>query len=84
MWRRYIFVVWLACVLCANSVKAVPAFPQKVALRVKGGNEVWVTVKGDEYNKWALTTDNYTLLPSGNEWYFAKADSMGNAVRSGY
>lgn len=61
---------------------AVPAYPRNVILRLIDGTDVLVSLKGDEYNKWALTTDNYTLLPSGNEWYFAKADSMGNAVRS--
>ena len=63
---------------------SVPAYPHKILYKFGDSTEVSIRLKGDEYNKWALTTDNYTLLPSGNEWYFAKADSMGNAVRSGY
>ena len=60
---------------------SVPAYPHKILYKFGDSTEVSIRLKGDEYNKWALTTDNYTLLPSGNEWYFAKADSMGNAVR---
>ena len=76
---------WLA-VFSLFSIKmySVPAYPHKVLYKFGDSTEVSIRLKGDEYNKWALTTDNYTLLPSGNEWYFAKADSMGNAVRSGY
>lgn len=71
--------------LCLSfDVYAVPAFPRLIYFRLDNGLGAYIVLKGDEYNKWALTTDNYTLLPSGNEWYFAKADSMGNAVRSGY
>ena len=76
---------WLA-VFSLFSIKmySVPAYPHKILYKFGDSTEVSIRLKGDEYNKWALTTDNYTLLPSGNEWYFAKADSMGNAVRSGY
>ena len=76
---------WLA-VFSLFSIKmySVPAYPHKVLYKFGDSTEVSIRLKGDEYNKWALTTDNYTLLPSGNEWYFAKADSMGNVVRSGY
>ena len=70
--------------LLCTKMYSVPAYPHLLSLRLNNGGTVTVALKGDEYNKWALTTDNYTLLPSGNEWYFAKADSMGNAVRSGY
>ena len=74
---------WLA-VFSLFSIKmySVPAYPHKVLYKFGDSTEVSIRLKGDEYNKWALTTDNYTLLPSGNEWYFAKADSMGNVVRS--
>ena len=76
---------WLA-VFSLFSIKmySVTAYPHKILYKFGDSTEVSIRLKGDEYNKWALTTDNYTLLPSGNEWYFAKADSMGNAVRSGY
>ena len=84
--RRAICLVLVTMSFLLNSLMgiAVPAYPRNVILRLIDGTDVLVSLKGDEYNKWALTTDNYTLLPSGNEWYFAKADSMGNAVRSSY
>lgn len=84
--RRAICLVLVTMSFLLNSLMgiAVPAYPRNVILRLIDGTDVLVSLKGDEYNKWALTTDNYTLLPSGNEWYLLMADSMGNAVRSSY
>ena len=71
--RRAICLVLVTMSFLLNSLMgiAVPAYPRNVILRLIDGTDVLVSLKGDEYNKWALTTDNYTLLPSGNEWYFA-------------
>lgn len=43
---------------------SVPAYPHKILYKFGDSTEVSIRLKGDEYNKWALTTDNYTLLPS--------------------
>lgn len=63
---------------------AVPAYPHKISFKLKDGSEVTIKLRGDEFNKWATTTDNYTLLPKGNEWFFATVDSTGNAICSTY
>ncbi len=77
--------VGISFFLVSFKVNAVPAFPREILCRLADGTEVFITLKGDEYCKWALTEDGYTLLPSDSAgWCFAQADSAGRAVRSAY
>lgn len=80
---KFVFVI-LAFLGCLSDMYAVPAYPRKVVMKLTDGTEVKITLQGDEYNKWALTEDNYTLLPFGEDWVFAQASSEGKAVCSGY
>ncbi len=71
------------CNIMVN-VYAVPAYPRKVMYRLADGKNVFITMRGDEHNKWAQTEDGYTILSFKRDWYFAQADSTGSAVRSVY
>ena len=59
---------------------AVPAYPGRIYVVVDNGKSVAITMKGDEYFKYALSEDGYTLLNVGNEWKYATTDINGNMV----
>lgn len=61
---------------------AVPAYPGRIYVVVDNGKSVAITMKGDEYFKYALSEDGYTLLNVGNEWKYATTDINGNMVAS--
>ncbi len=82
-WFIHFFLIFLF-LFEGTCLFAVPAYPRKIKLCLGNGTQTVVTLKGDEYCKWALTEDAYTLLPLGNEWYYAKSDSTGRAVLSDY
>ena len=46
------------CLAVSVNTVAVPSYPYEVLLPLECGKGVVVTLKGDEYNKWALTTGN--------------------------
>ena len=56
MLRQYITLI--ICVLYGEAMWAIPAYPRPFSLNLDDGKEVSIRLKGDEYNKWALTTDN--------------------------
>lgn len=68
----FIIALLLNC-LCAD---AVPAYPKKIPITVDG-QTVYIRLFGDEFNKRAETTDGYTLLNNGKEWFYAEKDAEG-------
>lgn len=78
------FLSVLLCWGISIETQSVPAYPRKVAVRLEDGSEVGIVLKGDEHCKWALTEDDYTLLPSGDGWVFAQVSPEGKAVVSAY
>lgn len=59
---------------------AISAYPGLIRYRCADGSYVNLQLKGDEYKKWALTEDGYTLLrDSTGEWRYAGMDRQGGA-----
>ncbi len=77
-----IFICILSLLSFAD-LHAVPAYPHKIKV-VTPHRTVYITMQGDENNKWAITDDNYILLRNADEWYYAKEDSEGYATLSAY
>ena len=53
-----VFVLCLLLLLQISEADSVPAYPRQVVFRLEEGSQVLIKLQGDEYNKWALTTDN--------------------------
>lgn len=77
-------IAFFFLLLFSRSVEAVPAYCSSISYLLVDGSTVRITLKGDEWCKWAMTEDGYTLLCANNDWYFAQRDSTGGAVLSDY
>lgn len=60
----------LVLVSIAIPVKGVPAYPNRVKVTTENGDTVEITVKGDEFQKYAISEDGYILFPKNNSWYY--------------
>ena len=65
-------------------VFAVPAYPYKVKVEAVNGKLVEIYMKGDEYQKYAISTDGYTLLSDSKGWWYAMASEDGKIRKSDY
>ncbi len=50
----------------------VPAFPNKVKISIENGDTVEIFLKGDEFNKFAVSMDGYVLVPRNDTWYYLR------------
>lgn len=66
-----------------HSISGVPAYPHKIAVMING-EEVYITLKGDENCKFAEDEQGYTILPTEKGWYYADEDEDGNVVLSDF
>ena len=82
IWIKLIF--FIICVSLNLNVYSIPAYKNKTHIQLEDGSYVLLTLKGDEYCKWAISEDGYTLLPTDSGWFYARTDSNGKAVRSSY
>lgn len=81
MQRIIIFIV--LCSFVYFPAKSVPAYPRKIQIKAYD-RTLYITLHGDEHTKWAMTEDNYTLLPDSSGWVYAQEDVNGYAVPSCY
>lgn len=81
MQRIIIFIV--LCSFVYFPAKSVPAYPRKIQIKASD-RTLYITLHGDEHTKWAMTEDNYTLLPDSSGWVYAQEDINGYAVPSCY
>lgn len=81
MQRIIIFIV--LCSFVYFPAKSVPAYPRKTQIKASD-RTLYITLHGDEHTKWAMTEDNYTLLPDSSGWVYAQEDANGYAVPSCY
>ena len=81
MQRIIIFIV--LCSFVYFPAKSVPAYPRKIQIKASD-RTLYITLHGDEHTKWAMTEDNYTLLPDSSGWVYAQEDVNGYAVPSCY
>lgn len=77
-------LVLVCLVLVALDGLSVPAYPKRIAFQLENGNEVFISIRGDETRKWAISEDEYTLLPERDGWVYAQEDENGYAVPSSF
>ena len=74
-------IIFLLIFIASFTANGVPAYPRKIKIKTEDGT-IYITLQGDEYTKWALTEDNYTLLPDSSSWVYAQEDESGFAIPS--
>ena len=70
--------------MCAADALGVPAYPYKVTVPTDNGKTVEIFMRGDEHQKYAVTTDGYTLLSDNQGWWYAQKRTDGLVMRSPY
>lgn len=79
---RILLFVLIAC--CAtNGTQAIPAYPHRIKI-IAEQDSFWLTLRGDERFKFALTDDGYTALASADGWYYACTNNAGEVVKSNF
>ena len=80
--QRFVLFTLIAC--CAvNGTQAIPAYPRKVRI-VTENDSFYLTIRGDERCKFAITDDGYTALPAADGWYYAYTSHEGEIMKSSF
>ena len=58
----FIFLVWY-------KAQASPVYPYPVKVKTSRG-ETYITLQGDEKNKYAFSEDGYTIVAKGEKWFY--------------
>lgn len=58
-----------------SQIFASPAYPNKIKIRTADGDSIWITLKGNEKNKYALTEDGYVIQQRKDGWYYLEKNS---------
>ena len=75
---KYLSTIFFLLLLFAVKTKAVPAYPQKVAVQLSDSSIIFIQLFGDEHQKWAETEDGYTIIQdSANNWCYASSTKEG-------
>lgn len=80
--RRHLLFIFFFSFITFESF-AISAYPGKVPV-VVNNDTIFVSLQGDENCKFASDDEGHTLLQSGNEWYYATTDNVGNVIFSDY
>lgn len=80
---RYIYSFFIIIISYVNAY-AVSAYPHKIIVQVENGDSVEIYMRGDEYQKFALTEDGYTLIGDSEGWWYATQLENGNVVKSSF
>ncbi len=81
---KRMFAVCCFAFSAASSLFAVPACPKMVEYRQVNGETIPICLKGDEFCKYAISEDGYTLLAdSKGNYCYATTNSVGDLVSSG-
>jgi M6 family metalloprotease-like protein len=68
------------CALSTATVGAMPAFPVAATVEQPDGSVLTVELRGDEFNKISTTTDGLRLINNCGTFYYATANSHGEAT----
>ena len=80
--KRFLMITGIAC--CASSsTQAIPAYPRRIKITTSC-DSFYLTMRGDENCKFAITTDGYTALQDSTGWYYASSSLTGETVKSNY
>ena len=82
--RVHIAALLVFSILSSISVYAVSAFPYKVKVLTENGKEVLITMAGDEYRKYAISQDGYSLLCDSAGWWYITRSNNGDIIKSDY
>lgn len=86
--KKDIFFLFLLFVLIGgftcHQVKAVCAYPYEVVVMSVDGIPVKIYMRGDEYHKYAVSSDGYTLLSDSTGWWYACLSSDGQVGKSAF
>lgn len=78
-----LFVLFVQSVF-TNKANAAPANPKPFMFTQSNGNQLVITMQGDEYVNWAVTEDGYTLLKNGKGGFeYATMSYNGELYPSG-
>lgn len=80
---RVIFAL-MPLLFCCFNVFAVPAYPYKVEVVTINGKATSIYMRGDEYQKYAVTEDGYTLLSDSEGWWYANQSNEGGLVKTDF
>lgn len=80
--KRIAFLLSLL-LLFAYVTTAGPAFPRKIPVIV-AGDTIFITLRGDEYCKYATEENGFSLLQTEAGWRYAMVDVSGKVVASDY
>ncbi len=84
---RYLLILILALTFGlfeAQKAIAVPAYPRKVYIDVPNGKLVEICMHGDEYHKFATTTEGYSILSDSLGWWYVMQNNDGSVSKSHY
>ena len=80
--KKYIFILLTLFCFC-NTLFAVPAERKLITITQSNGKELSYWLKGDEFIRWAETTDGYSLLRnSEGDWCYATLNEKGEMIAS--
>ena len=74
----------LALFLCGTNGYAVPAYPNRVTVKTESGKNTTIFLRGDEFLKYAITEDGYTLLSDSAGWWYACLSATGKVEKSNF
>ena len=78
--KRFIIITLIAC-CAAIGTQAIPAYPRRVKIATKT-DSFFLTLRGDENCKFAITEDGYTAMQDSCGWHYAYANQNGEVVKS--
>lgn len=81
--KKLLILILITLSIGRLHVFGVSAYPNRIPV-VTNGDTIYIQVKGDEHCKYAVDEDGYTLLQTGNDWYYATNGENGKAIISEY
>ena len=67
-----------------QEAKAISAYPYKVTVNTDNGKSVDIFMQGDEYIKFAITQDGYSILCDSDGWWYAEEKENGEVGKSSF
>lgn len=84
--KKHILLIVLSlllCLYCMNAV-AVPAYPYKISVSTFNGKTAFIYMRGDEFQKFAISEDGYTLLNDSDGWWYATVSENEKVSKSSF
>lgn len=82
--RVQVLLCLMILVFISSEIFSVPAYPYKVSVQTANGKTAIIFMRGDEYQKYAVTEDGYTLLNDTSGWWYANLANDGGIMKTPY